>query len=65
MGDSGFLSARQIMARYDISRRTVNHWRKTRGFPDPVVASNGSKSLYSKEAVLQWERENLLQQGAA
>jgi len=55
--NNGYLSTQQLCDRYgNISKRTLLHWRATRGFPKPVFTAR--TALYSVDDVLAWESAN-------
>lgn len=59
----GYFSTNQLCERYDCSKRNIYHWRKNMGFPAPVYSRGFS--LYLREDVYAWERENLLKKEEA
>jgi predicted DNA-binding transcriptional regulator AlpA len=52
-GDN-YLTTVDVCERYDINRDTLNEWRKTRAFPEPVRLSR-SKNHYSFPEIKAWE----------
>lgn len=55
-----FYSTNDIKERLRIkSTQTLKSYRNNKGFPNPVVSTNGAHDLYSVQAVHTWEQEQL------
>lgn len=45
----------QLLERYNITKKTLNVWRKTKGFPDPIPAG---RKQWRLDVVNAWETKS-------
>ncbi|MCY1286648.1 hypothetical protein D9M71_352090 [compost metagenome] len=53
-----FITAKELMARYQRSRRTIDRWVAENGFPKPALAGQGVTCMWRVEEVEAWEAVN-------
>jgi len=56
---AGFFNTTQLCHRYSVSVRTLENWRKKRGFPKPAITSNGAQNLYTLASIESWEAKQM------
>lgn len=55
--DKPFLELKDLVIRYDRSKRTLNRWmnNKENPFPPPDIRQSGMGCLWRRQTILDWE----------
>lgn len=50
-----YMPASELVARFHRSRRTLDNWIASRGFPPAVISGSGGQNLWLRSEVEEWE----------
>ncbi len=59
MSTQKYISTPELADRFRRSKRTIERWVGSRGFPKPALASRGAGSLWLLADVERWERDEI------